>query len=248
MKKIAVFVEGYTELIFIEKLFCEIAGESNVLIEPRKIRGGSTTPRTMRMIRAVKPATDEKYHLLIVDCGGDDLVKSRIQEEQIPLTQAGYSLVIGVRDVRPTFARADIPKLEIGLTKYIKTSLIPVVFILAVMEVEAWFLAEATHFIRLSASFASVDIPTALGFDPGADDLSLRDHPAKDLGEIYRLGGLVYAKRDAALTVDALDFARVYLETSLRFSHLQRLVQSIENFLAGRDRVYQPRITSTRAS
>jgi len=40
MKKIAIFVEGYTELVFVEKLFREIAGESNVLVEPRKIRGG----------------------------------------------------------------------------------------------------------------------------------------------------------------------------------------------------------------
>jgi len=186
----------------------------------------------MSSIRAVKPATDEKYHLLIVDCGGDDLVKSRIQEEHESLTRSGTSLVIGVRDVRPTFTRADIPKLELGLQKYVRTSLIPVVFILAVMEVEAWFLAEATHFERLSASFASIDIPAALGFDPATDDLTMRDYPAKDLDDLYRLGGLTYEKRNANLTVDALDFARIYLETSLRFSHLQRLVQSIENFLA----------------
>jgi len=40
MNKLAVFVEGYTEVVFVEKLVEEIAGQQNVLIEHRKIRGG----------------------------------------------------------------------------------------------------------------------------------------------------------------------------------------------------------------
>ena len=46
MNKLAVFVEGYTEVVFVEKLIEEIAGENNVLIEHREIRGGSSKRRT----------------------------------------------------------------------------------------------------------------------------------------------------------------------------------------------------------
>ena len=47
MNRLAVFVEGYTEAVFVEKLIEEIAGQNKVLIEHRKIRGGRTTPRRM---------------------------------------------------------------------------------------------------------------------------------------------------------------------------------------------------------
>ena len=40
MNKLAVFVEGHAEVAFMEKLIEEIAGEKNVLIEQREIRGG----------------------------------------------------------------------------------------------------------------------------------------------------------------------------------------------------------------
>ena len=55
MKKLAVFVEGYTELVFVEKLIEEIAGAAKVLIEHREIRGGATTRRTFARVRAAKP-------------------------------------------------------------------------------------------------------------------------------------------------------------------------------------------------
>src|SRR5258708_2274501 len=149
MNKLAVFVEGYTEVVFVEKLIEEIAGEANVLIEHREIRGGSSARRTFARVRAAKPDTGQKYFVMIVDCGGDRLVKERIMEEHENLTRAGYEKSIGLRDVRPDFTHADIPRLEAGLRMYIKTSLIPVEFILAILEIEAWLLAEVTHFTKI---------------------------------------------------------------------------------------------------
>ena len=149
MNKLAVFVEGYTEVLFVEKLIAEIAGNNKVVIDHREIRGGSASRRTFARIRASKMEGDEKYFVMIVDCGGDSLVKTRIMEEHENLTNGGYSKIIGIRDVRPDFTHADIPRLEAGLAKHIKTSLIPVEFILAVMEIEAWFLAEVSHFAKI---------------------------------------------------------------------------------------------------
>lgn len=64
----------------------------------------------------------------------------------------GYGGIIGIRDVYPAVLRADIQKLREGLKYRVKTNPIEVLFVLAVMEVEAWFLSEHSHFGRLDAS------------------------------------------------------------------------------------------------
>jgi len=232
MNKLAIFVEGYTEVVFVEELIEEIAGQNKVKIEHRNIRGGSTTRRMMRVIKAAKLHTGDKYYVLILDCGNDELVKTRIQEEHENLTKSGYSRLIGIRDVRPNFTYGDIPKLEANLPKYIKTKLIPVTFILAIMEIEAWFLAEATHYPRIEPSITVAAIKSKLGFDPENDDMEQRPHPAKDLNACYAIGGKAYIKHQAKVTVDALDYALIYTKLSTKINYLNRLISIIDTFLA----------------
>jgi hypothetical protein len=64
---------------------------------------------------------------------------------------------------------------------FIRTSLIPVDFVLAVMEIEAWFLAETTHYARIDPAITMAAIKSTLGFDPENDDLQRRPSPAEDL-------------------------------------------------------------------
>ena len=231
MNKLAIFVEGFTEAVFVEKLIVEIAGANKVLIEYREIRGGSKARRSMRLIRAAQPNTGQLFAVLIVDCGGDRLVKNRIVEEHENLTRVGYTKIIGLRDVRPDFEYDEIPRLEIGLRSYIKTSLIPVEFVLAVMEIEAWFLAEVDHFAKIDPAITLPAISSALGFDPTVEDVELRPKPAEDLQTCYALGGKSYRKGAAKTTVDALDIAAMYLWPEVKFRYLKRLCESIEAFL-----------------
>jgi hypothetical protein len=79
LNKLAIFVEGYTEVLFVDRLISEIGGAHKVLIEQMKIRGGSSVRRAWSFIKAAKPATGQKFYILLVDCGGEDLVKSRIR-------------------------------------------------------------------------------------------------------------------------------------------------------------------------
>lgn len=230
MRKLAIFVEGYTEVLFLTKIIEEAAGRANVIVEQRAIRGGSSVARSNSILKAARKATDEKYYVLIVDCGGDQLVKSRIIEEHERLTKNGYSKVIGVRDVRPDFTRADIPRLSRGLKKYIKTSLIPVEFFLAVMEIEAWFLSETSHFSEIHMDLSPELIHVKLGFHPTHDDMSLRDNPTKDIHESYCLVGESYQK-GAVKTVDAIDAAAIYMEVKEKFPFLRSLIESIDSFL-----------------
>ena len=88
-----------------------------------------------------------KYFVLIVDCSGDGGVKSRILEEYQNLVEYGYKTIVGLRDAPKQ--RADIPRLQQGLPKGVPILPVPVVFVLAIMQIEAWFLAEHTHFSRI---------------------------------------------------------------------------------------------------
>lgn len=235
MNRLAVFVEGYTEVKFVMKLVEEIAGQNRVLIEHRKIRGGgkdSGARRTMALIEAARPHADQRHFILIMDCGGDQQVKTRIIEEYENLTKKGYARIVGLRDVRPTFSYAEIPRLERGLRKYIKTSLIPVDFILAVMEIEAWFLAETTHYARIDPAITMAAIKSTLGFDPESDDLQQRPNPAEDLHRCYAIAGKGYRKGRAEDTVNALDFAEIYCKLIDKIDNLRILVNIISDFLA----------------
>lgn len=231
MNKLAVFVEGYSEVLFLDHLISEIGGAQNVLIEQRKIKGGSKFVRTMSTIKATKPNTGQKYYFLLVDCGGDALVNERIREEHKNLTLEGYTKIIGMRDVRPTFTYEDIPRLETNLKKYIKTSLIPVEFVLEVMELEAWFLAEYNHFPKIEPSITVSEIKRRLGFDPELDDLAHRPNPMDDLNAAYMIGGMTYRKGQPT-PADILDYPYIYLELQNKIPYLKRLINSIEAFLA----------------
>jgi hypothetical protein len=231
MNRLAIFVEGYTEVVFVEKLIEELAGQNNVRIEHREIRGGTKTRLTIRTIKAAKPDTGQQYYVLLIDCGGDEQVKTRIREQHKNLTDTGYSRIIGIRDVRPEFTHSEIPKLERGLPTFISTKLAPVTFILSILEIEAWFLAEATHFQRIDPSITIAAIKANLSFDPENDDMEQRLTPAVDLNACYAIGGKAYLKYQAKVTVDALDYLLIYTELRNKINYLDQLLSHIDAFL-----------------
>jgi hypothetical protein len=99
------------------------------------------------------------------------------------------------------------------------------------MEVEAWFLAEHSHFARIDPAITLASIIANLNFDPSNDDLQLRPSPASDLHACYALAGKSYEKKTSQLTINALDCASIYLELSEKFPHLVRLCEEISSFL-----------------
>ncbi len=231
MNKMAIFVEGYTELVFLDKLITEIAAKNYVLIEWRRITGGTNVPRRNQQIQARQPSTGQQHLVVIHDCVGDKNVKTRMVQEYPYLASADYSKIICIRDVFPDFAYADIPRLERGLPILVKTNPIVVDFILSVMEVEAWFLAECNHYAIIDPAITIAEIIAKFAFDPVNDDLQLRLSPAKDLHGCYTIGGKAYEKNNTKATVDALDYASVYIHLTTKFPYLKKLVTIIEEFL-----------------
>jgi hypothetical protein len=151
-------------------------------------------------------------------------------QEYERLVAAGYERIVCHRDVAPDFTHGELAKLEMNLPKYVKTKPIKVCFVLSVMEVEAWFLAEHTHFQRLDRTITVEAISAAMGFDPSQDDMQLRPNPTDDLNGCYAIGGKIYSKFGSQ-TTDAIDYVATYCELAARFPHLQRLCQEIESFL-----------------
>lgn len=234
MNKMAMFVEGRTELEFDSKLIQEIARPKGIEIKAQTIRGGRTTPQQTRQIWTIDTTTSNDtptHFFLLVDCGNDVQTKSRMLEQYPTLVKSGFREIICHRDVAPDITRADLPTLERGLRYKVKTIPVTVKFILSVMEVEAWFLAEHTHFERIDPSITIAAIIANLGFDPSTDHMQDRAQPARDLGDCYALVGKIYDKLNTSPTNEAIDYAQVYLETADKFSHLRLLCDKISDFL-----------------
>jgi hypothetical protein len=230
LKRLAIFVEGKTELQFVERIVTEVAGRHNVRIETRSISGGTNVPRSYITLKAAPTEGQEKYFVLIVDCQGDQQVKTRIVEEHQNLSKQGYTKIIGIRDVFPDFKRQDIPKLRLGLMKYISGKLIPVEFVLSVMEIEAWFLAEASHFLRIDPSLDVSTIKEKTFLDL-LEDMTARENPASDLKRIYDAVGIEY-KKGSETTVEKLDYTYIYTEMRDKIESVEQLMSSLDDFLA----------------
>jgi hypothetical protein len=228
MNKMAFFVEGFTEMSFVEKLIESIAKKNSVRIECRKITGGASVPRKNIQLKAGCSSSGQDYFVLIHDCEGDAQVKTRMTEEYEVLVRNGYSRIVCIRDVRPDFTRVEVPLLEAGLPKYVKTKPIVVDFILSVMEIEAWFLAEHSHFGKIDPGITLDEIIRVLNFNPAVDDTQLRDKPAEDLGACYGIAGKQY---EILTTVENLDYAVMYFDLVGKFPYLKRLCDIIESFL-----------------
>lgn len=230
MKRMAIFVEGQTEQIFVEKLLKEIVGDKGLIIELVK----KVSQFSEMRINSHSEISNQKYYILIRDCsgGGGDCVKSDLIESYPSLKNKGYNKVLGLRDVYPHVAYDDIPKLIKGLTYGIPEGY-EFIIILSIMEIEAWFLAEINHFSKIHPSITIESIKNLLCFDPVIDDVEKREHPSEDLNRIYKLAGRNYSKKRSVVqrTVDKLDYVFIYFTLKAKVNSLGKFIEQIDSFL-----------------
>lgn len=232
MSKLAIFVEGQTEQIFVEKLVRYLGSHRNISIQVQRLEGGSKNrPRTMINISGTNEVTNQDYFIVIIDCGQDERVKSDIIERYNGLIASGYQAIIGIRDVYP-IPRNSIQRLRDGLAFLLPTRPFPPLFVLGIMEIETWFLAEHTHFLHIHPDLTINRIQQNFGFNPSIDDLQIRDRPSKDLENIYFLEYIYYDKSRECIerTVNFLDFEILIGHIALRIADLKTLVDTIQSF------------------
>jgi len=235
MNRLAIFVEGQTEQVFAERFLLEVFGRKGLHVEKRKAVGGKKGKRRLVLLSGSGGSVKFDYYALIIDCSADSRVKSDIMEQYAGLVASGYQAIIGIRDAYPEVTNlGEIPKLRKGLEHRVKTKPIKVTFVLAIMEIEAWFIAEYTHFTKISKAITIGDVKATLGFDPTKGNLEFRAFPSEDLNKIYQLGGRAYNKtvKTVSRTVNSLDFARIYLELVRKNNDLKVLALAFDRFLS----------------
>jgi hypothetical protein len=233
-RRIAVFVEGQTEQEFVKRLCTEIAGDNNLAVDERKAFG----PRNRRFVCQVflTPSRPRvRYYVLIINSSGDETVLSDLCDEHQSLVDQGYEAILGLRNVAPA-NRAEIPRIEGAIEKALRLRLahrtVTVSLLLAVMEIEAWFIAECNHFQRLDQRLTSSLIRTRTGIDPSKCDVESIDRPAKTLDRIYRLVGKSYRKKklQAMTIVGVLDYTHLYYDVRDRVPRLGELLALLDGF------------------
>jgi len=232
MKKLAIFVEGQTELVFVEKLLLEIGNAKELSIRKEALSGGSTCPVTSTLIGEIPESTETKYKILIYSSCNDEKVLSDIKERYADLKSNGYIKIIGLRDLYPKdYSKKDIVKRAIQ--SYVtREGFTNTNIVLAIMEVETWFLAETTHYNRLHPDLTLDKIKPIVDFlliSNFEQDIS---KPADLLNTIYKLVGYAYKKKEKQVqrTVNSLDYEELYINLRSIMPGLNEFISHIDDF------------------
>jgi hypothetical protein len=223
MKRAAFFVQGQTELIFVVELIKKLVGTACCSIAQEVYHS-----KVFAEISA-ENAQDEEFYFLIVNCSSDGAIVSAIRDRIERLEHVGYELVVGLRDLYP-LADNELPMLVAGMRASLPQSAVRMEIVIAIREVEAWFIHADSHFSRLHEVLNSEAILNALGYDIHGGHAEEIDHPAKFLGDIYNLAGLGYRKtrKHVTRTVDLLDYHHLCRVRVSGAPSLLRLVKLVD--------------------
>jgi len=239
MRRIAFFVEGQTEQIFVNRLVKEVLGTNQVNIIQKQFRGGANIPK-QEIMRNSSFSRNPQYEILIFDCGSDNRVKSEILDNISNLRSKGYEMIVGLRDLYP-IPIDDLDRLEKGLRflpNNLKSDAAHFDIIIAIHEIEAWFMAETNHFKKIDKRLTGRFIKERLGFDPYSINSESRVHPAKDLDNIYRLVGKSYTKKynTTLRIVNKLDYNNIRHQVRHDVGSLDKLLRVLEQFKGHKSR------------
>jgi hypothetical protein len=226
MKKIAVFGEGHTEFWFIERLLQEWIGYGKIHFKLAKQHGGAYS--TFRTTGAPEDACE--IQVLLVNCDGDGSVKSFIVERQHELANQGYTHAVGLLDLHPKPLEA-LERFQEGLMKGLENAPLKIEIVVSIREVEAWFLNEHTHYLRMDGRLTNEAIVTATGFDPIHQDAEFTvHHPATLLDQIYQIAALRYKKKESEVmaVLANLDYSEIFLSIRQRSTSLDQFISALE--------------------
>lgn len=203
MKKIAIFTEGQTELIFVRNFFLRVIDPSKLSFECYDLLGQkfSSVP-----YRYSSPSAE--IHFLIVNVNGDEKVLSSIRDREKHLIKTGgYEKIIGLKDMyggeyrkrSPRAINRQISNMIIqranqtikGMTYFDRIKLY-----FAIMEIEAWFLGMYNLFQKIDSLLTVEYIKQKLGIDLKSVDPQKKFYkPSNQVKSIFQLCGREYKKK-----------------------------------------------------
>jgi len=218
MRRIAIFVEGQTEQIFLSKLVKELLGQKNVTVVEQSC--GTKVALTNDAL---------KFFVLVYDCRGDVAVKSQILKHRRSLLESGYQHIIGLRDVYPQKI-SDIPQLKQHLGYMLPQADLPAQIFLAIMEVESWFIQEHTHFkSNTGIEYRTEDFIRIIGLNPAEVSTETINHPYDSLVALYNHAAQAHDKSKATSEKlsKSLDYSKLCYEDTKMNGSLNDFVDAL---------------------
>lgn len=222
MRKIAIFVEGWTEQIFVRNLLHNSPHVGNISFSCRTLFNDSDyNPAPFDY-----PNPQAAFHYEVINVGNDVKLLSSILRREPFLWNEGYEVIVGLRDmyskeyrdesrkIREEVNRKFLEGAQHSINSFAKQPA-RIHFCFAIMEVEAWFLAWHHIFVQLDSQLTPAYILAQTGIDlTQVDPETEIFHPAQLMDRIYQLVGKRYDKRKGsieALTCQMNDFEVEYL-------------------------------------
>lgn len=203
MKRIAVFAEGQTELIFIRELLLRVFDPSKLSFECLVLLAHNQSP-----IPYTYSSPSAEIHFMIIDAHGDGGVLGSIKEREINVIEKRkYDRIIGLRDmyskdyiklspyvITEAVSNQIIEKLNITIKNMTYSDRIKVYF--AIMEVEAWFLGMYNLFSKIDSMLTLAHIKENLKIDLRVTDPQREFYkPSEQVHLILELCGRTYSKK-----------------------------------------------------
>lgn len=229
--KVAIFTEGQTEQIFVCEAVRQLANDKSYYIVNETKNGSGD-----RMIKmdAGKIGDPDNYHIYvqICNCASDSQVLSTVREEYDSLLVAGFDHIIAIRDLYP-HSKDKLPKILAAIDKFSPQGTVIPLFVVAVAEIEAWFVAENEHFTKIHP-----DLNPARIFEHSGIDITINsenfEHPSEVVDLAYKVVGKNYSKDRATVTqtVSALDMIEYFLSAGDRAQTAKPLMNRLQQIFA----------------
>lgn len=233
MKKTVFVVEGQTERIFVEKFIEVVAGTLAYSVTSDEHHGDSLV---QIFSRSNVPVGQADYAIRIIDVGNDDKVRSYIDDENIEIfKEKGFQGVYGLRDKYTGNSRE--VNLDFNSNKDRELNAkwgLNVEVVVAIQEVEAWFLSVPEFFSAYDNSLIIKRINDILGYDISIKQIESICHPAQEINKVLTTVGKKYKKKekDALKIAHNLNYQTLYLEKSLVIPALGRFCALMDSSLS----------------
>lgn len=208
-RKLAVFVEGQTELIFVREFLKQWYNyDANIVgFDCYNLLANEFCDAEYKY-----GSDDSENYFFLVNVGNDRSVLSSVIGRMKFLQNKGFQLVVGLRDMYSTQYIKDAGKREIVdavSQKHIESvkSVLQgiengafVDFHFAIMEVEAWLLGMSGFLEKVDECLTTEYVRQNVGINLEDDPEKSIFHPAAELGKIYMLVGKQYDKHQSDIS------------------------------------------------
>lgn len=205
MTKIAIFVEGQTELVFVREYLLKSYAYQNISIHCYTLFRDDSFNTT----EYAYPNENAANYFQIINVGNDNAVLTRLLNREEYLWNVGFNRIIGLRDMYSKNYREDV-SINGVIDKQLNIDTIEATyktlqnrakqpdkidFCFAIMEGESWILGFHNCFEKINPKLTSSYIKEKLGFDlETIDPETTFFHPASTLRKIYELAEENYNK------------------------------------------------------